>query len=77
MKRIFSVVMLAAIALSSCNKESYHYSNLEPGYGILSLADASISVSEETETRAATDNYCIWVINSDGAEVDLDKKLWQ
>ena len=73
MKRIFSVVMLAAIALSSCNKESYHYSNLEPGYGILSLADASISVSEETETRAATDNYCIWVINSDGAEVDLDK----
>ena len=52
MKRIFSVVMLAAIALSSCNKESYHYSNLEPGYGILSLADASISVSEETETQA-------------------------
>lgn len=73
MKRIFSVVMLAMIALSSCYKDSYQYSDLEPGYGILSLADANITVSEETETRAATDNYCIWVLNSDGAEIDLDK----
>lgn len=73
MKRIFSVVMLATIALSSCYKDSYQYSDLESGYGILSLADANITVSEETETRAATDNYCIWVLNSDGAEIDLDK----
>lgn len=73
MKRLFSVVMLIVMALTSCNKDTYHYKDLEPGYGILSFADANIIVSEETETRAATDNYCIWVLNSDGAEVDLDK----
>lgn len=73
MKRLFSVVMLVAIALTSCNKDTYHYKNLESGYGILSFANANITVSEEVDTRAATDNYCIWVLDSNGVEIDLDK----
>ena len=73
MKRIFSVVMFAAIALTSCHTDVYHYTNLEPGYGILSFANADITVSEEVETRAGTDNYCIWVLDSEGKEIDLDK----
>lgn len=73
MKRLFSVVMLVAIALTSCNKDTYHYKNLESGYGILSFANANITVSEEVDTRATTDNYCIWVLDSNGVEIDLDK----
>ena len=73
MKRIFSVVMFAAIALTSCHTDVYHYTNLEPGYGILSFANADITVSEKVETRAGTDNYCIWVLDSEGKEIDLDK----
>ena len=65
--------MFAAIALTSCHTDVYHYTNLEPGYGILSFANADITVSEEVETRAGTDNYCIWVLDSEGKEIDLDK----
>ena len=74
MKRLFSVMMLSALMLASCSKDTYHYSDLEPGYGILSFEDAELVVSEEVETRAseAAAGYLIWVKNSDGSYVDLN-----
>ncbi len=78
MKRLFWVVMLAVIALTSCEKDNYHYNNeLEPGYGLLSFAGADITVSEEVETRANIGDYFIWVyaVDENGSEtaVKLDK----
>lgn len=80
MKRLFSVVMLAVIALTSCEKDNYHYNNeLEPGYGLLSFAGADITVSEEVETRGAVNvgDIFIWVyaVDEGGSEtvVKLDK----
>lgn len=79
MKRLYWVVMLAVIALTSCKKDIYHYNNeLEPGYGLLSVAGADIIVSEEVETRATNiGDYFIWVyaVDEGGNEtvVKLDK----
>lgn len=79
MKRLFWVVMLAVIALTSCEKDNYHYNNeLEPGYGLLSFAGADITVSEEVETRADDmGGYSIWVYavdeNDNETAVKLDK----
>ncbi|MBE6187000.1 MAG: DUF4493 domain-containing protein [Rikenellaceae bacterium] len=78
MKRLFSVVMLAVIALTSCEKDNYHYNNeLEPGYGLLSFAGADITVSEEVETRANVNDFFIWVyaVDDNGSEtvVKLNK----
>lgn len=78
MKRLFSVVMLAVIALTSCEKDNYHYNNeLEPGYGLLSFAGADITVSEEVETRATNiGDYFIWIYaveNGNETAVKLDK----
>ena len=77
MKRLFSVVMLAVIALTSCEKDNYHYNNeLEPGYGLLSFAGADITVSEEVETRASDINdYCIWVYAVDENDTETVVKL--
>lgn len=78
MKRLFWVVMLAVIALTSCEKDNYHYNNeLEPGYGLLSFAGADITVSEEVETRATNmGDYFIWIYaveNGNETAVKLDK----
>ncbi len=79
MKRLFWVVMLAVIALTSCEKDNYHYNNeLEPGYGLLSFAGADITVSEDIETRASNmGDYFIWVYaveeNGNETAVKLDK----
>ena len=77
MKRLFCVVMLAVIALTSCKKDNYHYENeLESGYGILSFAGADITVSEEVVTRANIADYFIWVyaVTENGETVvKLDK----
>lgn len=75
MKRLFSVVTLATLALASCDKDTFHQEEIAPGYGTLSFSDAELVVSEETDngTRAAVDNYCIWVLDSEGQEIDINK----
>lgn len=74
MKRLFSVMMFAALMFTSCGKDAYHYKDLTPGYGTLSFEGAELTVSEEVETRAsvAPDNYMIWVKDSAGNYIDLD-----
>ncbi len=74
MKRLFSVMMLAALMFTSCGKDVYHYPDLKPGYGILSFEGTELTVSEEVDTRAseAGTQYLIWVKDSSGNYVDLN-----
>lgn len=81
MKRLFSVMMLAALMLVSCGKDPYHYKDLAPGCGTLSFDGAELVVSEDVDTRAtetadlpeAPTGYLIFVKDSAGNNVDLDK----
>ncbi len=73
MKRILTITLLAAIALSSCKKEGYEYKGgQENGVGTLSLADFSLNVTDDTDkidTRTkgeAESNYMIIIRNSNG-----------
>lgn len=63
--------MLAALALVSCEKDNFNQTPNEQGYGTLSFANANIVVSEQTETRVDQDYY-VWVIDSEGNEIDLN-----